>query len=200
MIYNHIKNVTMYRTNLIKEEICMYSFLNKKTIIPLVALAFAGTSVSIRAEDASLDTAYLEEGLKVPHIIRLMNNTHPLSHDLIGKEYTFHYRDDKNNSAYFVDGEYIEWWVPSEPVKRIRKVKYAAFKITDDIYFVTWVDPIAMAVGPDGTIQSYDDNYIVAFVLDLKKMVVTDSWMRPNTNGEQKWLLMQATVEETNNR
>ena len=115
----------------------MYAFLNKKIIIPLMALAFASTSVSIRAEDASLDSSYLEEGLKVPHIIRLMNNTHPLSHDLIGKEYTFHYRDDKNNSAYFVDGEYIEWWVPSEPVKRIRKVKYAAFKITDDIYFVT---------------------------------------------------------------
>ena len=90
--------------------------------------------------------------------------------------------------------------MPSEPVKMIRKVKYAAFKITDDIYFVTWVDPISKSQNPDGTVETYDDNYIVAFVLDLKKMVVTDSWMRPNTNGEQKWLLMQATVEETNNR
>ena len=67
----------------------MYAFLNKKTIISLVALAFASTSVSILAQNTSLDTSYLEEGLEVPHIIRLMNNTHPLSHDLMARSTLF---------------------------------------------------------------------------------------------------------------
>lgn len=178
----------------------MTDSLSRKTLIPFVALMLIGVPVSSQADDAASNSAALSEGLEVPHDIRLMDDTHPLTHDLAGREFTFHYPDDKVNAAYFADGAYLEWWVPSEPVRRIRRVKYAAFKIADGIYYVTWVDPQAMAPGPDDTPQMYDDNYIVAFVLDLNHMVVTDSWMRPYATGEQKWFLMQATVEVTHNR
>ncbi|MCB1661889.1 MAG: MoaF N-terminal domain-containing protein [Pseudomonadales bacterium] len=155
-------------------------------------------------ENEAYDASYLGEGLKTPPLIKLVNNTHPVTFDLIGKEYHISYDSfDKPfvAVAYFVDEQNLEWWVETDTVKTIRKAKYVVFKITPDIYFVNWVD--AEAIPRDASKGvSFKDNYLVAFVMDLKNKTVTDSYMRPSEKGLQEWHLQQATasVREHKNR
>ena len=176
----------------------MLACLRKLTVVTFLPFLILAGPVSIQADSTSHDLSYLGEGLKVPPIVRLMDDTHPMSHDLIGKEYYFDYETadtELTAVAYFVDEQNMEWWVENDPDKLIRKVKYAAFKIRDDIYYVTWVDPKDIAETAQGTKVWYDENYIVAFVLDLGKMVATDSYMRPHKgDGSQEWHLMQASI------
>jgi len=145
-------------------------------------------------DNEDYDMSYLQEGLKVTPIVKLMNDAHPVSYDLIGKEYHLNYGTlDKKlvAVAHVVDEHNLEWWVESDPVKKIRNVKHVVFKITEDIYYVTWVDPEGI---PRGFSNTYKDNYLVAFVLDLKNRIATDSYMRPSKDGSQEWHLQQATV------
>ena len=153
-------------------------------------------------ENEAYDASYLGEGLKTPPLIKLVNNTHPVTFDLIGKEYHISYDSfDKPfvAVAYFVDEQNLEWWVETDTVKTIRKAKYVVFKITPDIYFVNWVD--AEAIPRDASKGvSFKDNYLVAFVMDLKNKTVTDSYMRPSEKGLQEWHLQQATASVKKNK
>ena len=180
----------------------MRADLRKVTLVALLLFLITVFPVLIQADNTSEDMSYLGEGLKAPPVVRLMDNTHPVTRDLIGKEYHFNYETNDTELvavAYFVDEQNMEWWAETDPDKLTRKVKYAAFKIRDKLYYVTWVDPKDMAETAQDTKVWYDENYIVAFVLDLEKMVATDSYMRPHEkDGSQHWFLMQASITVKN--
>ena len=172
---------------------------NNNVLIGLVTV-FSFFSFSIWAHDVrdneAYDASYLAEGLAAPPLIKLVNNTHPVTFDLVGKEYHVSYDSfDKPfvAVAYFVDEQNLEWWVETDAVKKIRKAKYVVFKITPDIYYVNWVD--AEAIPKDASKgRSFKDNYLVAFVMDLKNKIITDSYMRPSKDGKQEWHIQQVTV------
>ena len=148
------------------------------------------------------DLSYLGEGLKAPALVDLMDNTHPVTHDFVGKVVYLNYEGTGSGSgdtlvtaAHFVDSQNMEWWVESVSRKHIRKAKYVIFEITKDIYFVTWVDATASdEIAPLDESNIYEDNYLVAFVLDMNKMVVTDAYMGPNKDGLMQFHLAQASA------
>ena len=179
----------------------MNAYLWKLTVVTLMSFLISAGTTSLQADNTSHDMSYLGEGLKSPPVVKLMDNTHPLTQDLIGKEYHFNYETNDTELvavAYFVDEQNLEWWAETDPEKLVRKAKYAAFKIRENIYYVTWVDPKDTAGTQDPKVW-YDENYIVAFVLDLENMVATDSYMRPHErDGSQHWFLEQASITVKN--
>lgn len=175
------------------------SVISHKAILFILYAVLAFSSFMVKGQDL----AYLGEGLMSPAIIDLMDETHPVSYDFVGKEIYLDYESTAAQpgeeslvaAARFVDGENMEWWVESETPKTIRNSKYVIFKISEGIYFVTWVDARASnELGPPTEASLFDDNYLVAFVLDVNKMVATDAYMRPSAEGLQQFHLAQASV------
>lgn len=140
------------------------------------------------------EMAYLGEQLSNPPCVGLLDNAHPVSGKLAGKKMRFEFEAiDMFLEAHFVDDKNIEWWFAEGPNSEgdvtIWVNQYVAFEITENIFFVSWVEPSATTIH---STKVWKNEYHTAFVLDLNKMILTDSFTGPTDDGGQELIVAQA--------
>lgn len=139
------------------------------------------------------DLAYLGEDLGVTPIISLLDDGHPVTDKLVGKAITLNFEGvNEILEGYFVDQKTISWNFGTGANKDTEFTNpYVAFEIAENVFFLTWAE--AAATSRNST-TLHEGTWHVTFILDLNKMLVTDSYINPDDNGASEFNLAQGRV------
>lgn len=156
--------------------------------------SLASISQPVHAEwigKASEKIDHLGRELSVPPKIGLVEGTQPVTHDLVGKALYFKFpafSPDKPSVVIvrFDSDKWVTVWDPNAP-ENSYKYSYVVFNIAKNIYYLNWAENTA----PD---MPFEGAWLAAIVLDLNKMVGTDTYTSPTEDGKVRYYIEQFTV------
>jgi hypothetical protein len=117
---------------------------------------------------------------------------HPESNDLDRKKIRYHYESGLTYDQQYQKGTITWTGIDGPHVGYSQTEKKAVYKISDNIYFLTWFEKEAR---PSATGENRSEGFTIAIILDLNKMVATASYNEPLEAGGQKWMLDKAWLE-----
>ncbi len=117
---------------------------------------------------------------------------HPETDELDGKKIRFHYESGLSYDQEYQKG-IVTWTGVEGPHTGYSQTENKkAYKVADNIYFLGWYEK---ETRPSATAEMQSEGFVMAFSIDLSKMIATAIYNEPLEGGGQKWMCDGAWLE-----